>query len=35
MNKKFLGIKIGTILTAVLCTAAAFLMWLLVNVSAL
>lgn len=35
MNKKLLGIKISSILTAVLCTAAAFVTWLLVNVSAL
>ena len=27
MNKKFLGIKIGTILTAIGCIAVAFIIW--------
>lgn len=33
MNKKFLGIKISTYLTALVCLVAAFLLWLFVNIS--
>ena len=33
MNKKFLGIKLSTYLTAFLCLVAAFLLWLLVNMN--
>lgn len=29
MNKKFLGIKIGTILTALGCIAIAFIIWVI------
>lgn len=32
MNKKIFGIRIGTILTAVLSLVAAFAIWLAVNV---
>ena len=31
MDKKIFGIKIGTILTALACVAAAFVIWLAVN----
>ena len=33
MNKKFLGLKISTYLTALICLIAAFLLWLFVNIS--
>ena len=29
MNKKFLGIRIGTVVTAILCTIAAIAFWVL------
>lgn len=32
MNKKILGVKIGTILVFILSIAAAFITWLLVNI---
>ena len=35
MNKKFLGIKVSTYITAFVCLIAAFLLWLCVNVSGL
>ena len=34
MDKKFLGIKLSTYLTVLVCLIAAFLLWLCVNVSA-
>ena len=34
MNKRFLGLKISTYLTALVCLFAAFLLWIMINVSA-
>ena len=33
MDKKFLGIKVSTYITAFVCLIAAFLLWLCVNIS--
>ncbi len=32
MNKKILGVRVGTIIAAVLCLAAAFATWLCISV---
>ena len=32
MKKKFLGIKVSTMLTGLICTAGAFLLWLYFNI---
>ena len=33
MEKKFLGIKLSTYFTVLMCLVAAFLLWLCVNIS--
>ena len=33
MNKKIFGIKIGTIITAIVCLVVSMLIWMLVNYS--
>ena len=35
MKKKILGVKISTIIIALLCLIAAFVLWLIVNVGAI